>query len=81
MGNRIGIAVGAAALALAAAARAANLADDIWFCADFDRPPVMAGRMIDHDAPPDALVEGRHGKACFFRRAGRNVLPPMEDFL
>ncbi len=81
MGNRIGIAVGAVALAFAAVASAANLAGDIWFCADFDRPPVMAGRMIDHDAPPDALVEGRHGKACFFRRAGRNVLPPMEDFL
>lgn len=64
-----------------AAALYADFAHDVWFVADFDRPAVMDGIMVDKEYPEGAIVEGRYGKACFFRRIARNVLLPMSDFL
>lgn len=63
------------------ASAALPFAADVWFAADFDRPAVMGGEMLEHEVPDDALVEGRYGKACFFRRGAKNVLLPTADFL
>ncbi len=66
---------------MALASSAADLAEDLWFFEDFDRPAVMNGEMIEHEVPGDAIVPGRFGKACFFRRKSSNVLLPMSDFV
>lgn len=71
----------AACVLSCAAAFSAGLADDVWFAADFDRPAVVGGVMIETEYPAGAIVEGRYGKACFFRRMARNVLLPTSDFL
>ena len=70
-----------AILSIAGVVSAADLSDDLWFVADFDRPATINGEMLEQSVPDDALVEGRYGKACFFRRQAKNVLLPTADFL
>ena len=70
-----------AILSIAGVVSAADLSDDLWFVADFDRPAAINGEIFEQSVPDDALVEGRYGKACFFRRQAKNVLLPTADFL
>lgn len=73
--------IAAALLLTASAVRGEEFTDDIWFCADFDRSMRMDGRIVSHSVPDDAIVDGKFGKACFFRRRAVNSLPPMRDFV
>ena len=67
--------------AAAIAGGADSLEKDLWFFADFDSAARMDGLSVDLCVDPADVCEGRYGKAAYFHRRVKNVLPPMAEFL